>query len=116
MNKLIKIKDVIIRTLIFQMDGINNRLFTSLYYKFLNKRGVRFSGRPNYISSSAYIDGQGYSIINIGKDVVISRDVMLLTHDFSVETALHSIGKGTKNRRLHTNKGITIGDNSFKLQ
>lgn len=112
-NKIYKIYLFFLRKVIFLFDGVNNKLFTSLYYRFLKKRGIKFSGRPNYISSSAYIDGQGMDIISIGKDVVISRDAMLLTHDFSVETALHSIGKGSEDRHLHINLPITIGDNSF---
>lgn len=113
MGKLYKIYSVLIRKIIFLLDGINNKTFTYLYYIFLKNRGVKFNGRPNYIASSAYLDGQGYRIINIGKDVVISREAMLLTHDFSIETALHAIGDGTEDRHLHINKPIVIGDNSF---
>lgn len=112
-NKIIKICLVLLRKLIFLFDGVDNKLFTLLYYQYLKKRGVKFGGRPNYISSLAYIDGQGMDIISIGKDVVISRDAMLLTHDYSVETALHAIGKGTADRHLHINEKIIIGDNSF---
>lgn len=113
MGKLGKIFSVFERKCIFLMDGINNRLFTLLYYKYLQRRGVTFTGRPNYISSKAYLDGQGYQIISIGKDVVISREVMLLTHDYSVENVLHTVNEGTKDRHLHINAQITIGDNSF---
>lgn len=108
-----KIIYIILRKLIFLFDGIDNKLFTNLYYCWLKRRGVIFNGKPNYISSSAYIDGQGYKNIVIGKDVVISREVMILTHDYSVETAFHSINEGTTDRKLHFNKGITIGNNSF---
>ena len=54
-----------------------------------------------------------YAKNNKGKDVVISRDAMLLTHDYSIETALHSIDNGTLERTTHINGSITIGDNSF---
>lgn len=108
-----KILLVIIRECIFLFDGINNHFFTTLYYNYLKFIGVHFAGRPNYIASSAYLDGQGYNIISIGKDVVISREVMLLTHDYSIETALHCIGKGTVERTIHINEPISIGDNSF---
>lgn len=113
MGKIYKIYSVILRKSIFLLDGINNRLFTQLYYKYLKKRGVMFAGRPNYISSSAYLDGKGLDIISIGKDVVISREVMLLTHDYSIETALHAIGEGSPDRHMHINKHIKIGNNSF---
>lgn len=113
MNKIYKIYSVFVRKIIFLFDGVNNKLFTKLYYIYLKNRGIRFNGKPNYISSTSYIDGQGYKLIEIGKDVVISRECMLLTHDYSIETALHSIGKGTKERSIHLNKKIVIGDNSF---
>lgn len=113
MKLIIKVYSVILRKCIFLIDGVNNKVFTKVYYRYLKKRGVMFKGCPNYISSKAYIDGQGYSIITIGKDVVISREAMLLTHDYSIETALHSIDKGTSERTIHINNPITIGDNSF---
>lgn len=113
MNKFRKILSVFYRKQIFLLDGINNRLFTDRYYKYLKRMGVNFTGIPNYISSKAYIDGQGLKLITIGKDVVISRNVTLLTHDYSPETALHAIGKGTVDRRLHINKSIIIGNNTF---
>ena len=97
----------------FLLDGINNCAFTSLYYKYLKRLSVTFNDKLNYIASNAYIDGQGYSLISIGKDVIISREAMLLTHDFLIETALHTIGDGTEDRHLHINKPIVIGDNSF---
>lgn len=113
MNKIYKIYSVMLRKMIFCFDGINNKFFTTLYYKYLKKRGVVFEGRPNYISSSAYLDGQGLNLISIGKDVVISKEAMLLTHDYSAETALHAVGKGSVDRHIHINKPIKIGNNSF---
>lgn len=107
MNKIYKIYSVMLRKMIFCFDGINNKFFTTLYYKYLKKRGVVFEGRPNYISSSAYLDGQGLNLISIGKEA------MLLTHDYSVETALHAVGKGSVDRHIHINKPIKIGNNSF---
>lgn len=113
MIPLKKIARVLQRRAIGLLDGINNHRFTTLYWKYLTQVGVTFTGRPNYIASSAYIDGQGYELITIGADVVISREVMLLTHDYAVETALHAIGKGTPERSTKLDAGITIGRNSF---
>lgn len=113
MNKVKKALSVIERRCICLLDGINNKLFTDLYWRYLERQGVKFSGRPNYIASSAYLDGQGLNIISIGADTVISREVMLLTHDYSVETMLHSIGLGTEGRHIHLNEPISIGSNSF---
>ena len=101
------------RHMIGLLDGVDNRRFTTLYWKHLTRAGVTFTGRPNYIASNAYLDGQGYQLITIGKDVVISREAMLLTHDYSIETALHSVGRGTPERSTKVDAGITIGRNSF---
>ncbi|MCI6556926.1 DapH/DapD/GlmU-related protein [Schaalia hyovaginalis] len=108
-----KILLVLQRHAIGLLDGIDNRRFTTLYWKHLAKAGITFTGRPNYIASNAYIDGQGYGLITIGEDVVISREAMLLTHDYAIETALHSIGRGTSDRSTKVDAGITIGRNSF---
>lgn len=113
MKKILKVFSVFKRKLIFLFDGLNNKIFTKLYTKYLINLGVKIEKYPNYISSTAYIDGLGYDLIHIGKDVVISREVMLLTHDFSIETAFHSVGKGTENRVTHINLPISIGENSF---
>lgn len=113
MQKAKKIISVIIKNIICLIDGIDNRLFTQIYKRYLEHLGVIFRGEPNYISSSAYFDGQGYSLIEIGKDVVISREVMLLTHDYSIETALHSIGRGTRLRINKVDGRIIIGTNTF---
>lgn len=113
MDKIRKVFSVIHRKFIFLLDGVDNHFFTKRYYKFLKNNGVTFIGMPNYISSKAYLDGSGLNLITIGKDVVISRNATLLTHDYSPETALHSIGKGTADRHLHINKEIKVGNNSF---
>ena len=113
MKKIKKIFSVIVKKIIYILDGINNRVYTDLYYKFLKSQGIKFIGRPNYIASNAYIDGQGYNYITIGKDVVISREVMLLTHDYSIENVLHYYGKGTENRTTKIDGSIYIGNNSF---
>lgn len=113
MDKVKKVLSVLERTLICCLDGLNNRVFTDAYSKYLSKHGVCFHGRPNYIASSAYFDGQGLKDIEIGGEVVISREVMLLTHDYSIENALHAVGGGTADRHLKLDGTISIGENSF---
>ena len=36
MKKIYKIYSVIIRKLIFLLDGVNNKIFTDFYYNYLN--------------------------------------------------------------------------------
>lgn len=43
--------------------------------------GVAFEGMPEYIHQDAYLDSSGG--LTIGKSVVISTKVIILTHDWS---------------------------------
>lgn len=108
-----KAASVIHRSFIFLLDGVNNRVFTDKYVRYLSKNGVHFTGKPNYIAHSAYFDGQGLTRITIGDEVVISREVMLLTHDYSVENALHAVGHGSADRHIKVDGSISIGNNTF---
>ena len=76
---------------------------------------MKISGSPRYISPSVFFDGYDYSIISIGDRSVISKEVVLLTHDFSIARALESIGKHNENMNKdeYFLKGINIGNNCF---
>ena len=50
-------------------------------------------GESGYIDPSAYFDGSDYRLISIGKNTTISRDVVVLTHDFSIVKGLQAIGQ-----------------------
>lgn len=50
-------------------------------------------------------------MISVGKECVISRDVILLTHDYSSIRALNAIGYRGKGTRILS--GISIGSNTF---
>lgn len=115
MNKIIKIISVIQRTFIKLISYINLNLYMKLYTKYLRKCGIKINGYPKYIHPSVYFDGADYSKIKIGDNVTISKEVMLLTHDYSLTTALASIG-----RRIDRGEGevfflneINIGENCF---
>lgn len=119
MNKLRKILSVIQRWIIqkevfFSVDKYNRD-----YIAYLKKIGVKFSGPKQsvkFIANDVYFDGHDYSLISIGDNVTISKEVMLLTHDYSLTTAMSSIGKGIINRHegeLYILKEITIGNNCF---
>lgn len=63
-----------------------SRLLSSkLYRKFIvlahKSQGVRFEGLPEYIHTDAYLDASGG--LTIGKNVVISTNVVILSHDWS---------------------------------
>ena len=85
-------------------------LFMNLYYILLRFRGVNFKGKPNYIGYNVKFDNP--ELINLGHNIVISDESILLTHDYSLTTVLKFKNKTPLNDIAIT-RGITIGDNCF---
>lgn len=113
MNKIKKIIWVIERKAIGLLNYICPRAYMPLYVKYLKKIGIQISGggRPNYIDPSVHFDGVDYTLINLGTNDVISKEVLFLTHDYSIFRALKYIGKENDGERII--KPITIGNNVF---
>lgn len=102
-----KIKGESIKLLLY----INFHWYMRNYVKHLKKLGVKLDS-PAFISPDAKFDGTDYSLIEIGDKSVISTNVLLLTHDFSLFHAFYAAGyemEGVPNRV----KGIRVGKNSF---
>lgn len=85
------------------------------YTKYLRKQGVIIQGEPNYISPDAYFDSHDFSKIFIGNGSVISKDVLILTHDYSIARAIQAVaGKSWDAKTTpHFLKPVTIGENCF---
>lgn len=88
------------------LGKINEHLFKEkaksyqmFYYK---KMGIDINGNPRYISTDVYFDAYDWSKIHIGDRVTISREVMFLTHDFSVNNAF------TATPEIRGGRGIKI--------
>lgn len=119
MNKIKKILSVIRRMFIKQKIYLNVDSYMNSYTKYLKSIGINFTGekkKVKFIEPSAYFDGHDYTLISIGDNVTISREVMLLTHDYSITTALASIGREAIQRHdgeLYFLNKISIGDNCF---
>lgn len=113
---------IIIKKAYFKFFGkLHNRLnapnYMRHYIHFLKQLGVKVIGTPEYISSDAYFDGHDYSKITVGNNTTISREVMLLTHDYSIVQALRAANKyyykGGKMDTPHISGCISIGNNCF---
>lgn len=91
-----------------------NMLSTSWYMKlltsFLKSCGIRITGAPNYISSDVYFDN--FHRITLGHDCVISKQVVFLTHDFSITVAMKAAGR-TPDTDVSIDGDIMIGNNVF---
>jgi len=115
MRKIIKIISVIRRGFIRLTSYINLDFYMAHYTRYLRAQGIKISGLPKYISPDVYFDGTDYSKIIIGDNVTISREVMLLTHDYSLTTALASVGEliPRGGGEVFSIKEINIGKNCF---
>lgn len=84
--------------------------YTIWYYR---KCGIKIQPPVTYIHPSVYFDSHNYSLISIGKNVTISRNVTFLVHDYSIANALEYMGLIVKEGVPHFEKSIEVADNSF---
>ena len=89
--------------------------YMKMYLMYLKRCGITISGTPNYISPDVYFDGHDYSFISINDGCVISKEVLLLTHDYSIARGIEAVrGKDwAPSDTPHFLKEIYIGKNSF---
>ena len=108
-------KERLLLLLIKKVQIINEDKYLELFVQYWKNKGVQISGKPKYINNDVFFDGKDYSKIIIGDNVTISREVMFLTHDFSITTALESIGSKINkgNGEKYFLKEIIIGNNVF---
>ncbi|HEY1832725.1 MAG TPA: acyltransferase [Acidimicrobiales bacterium] len=83
-----------------------------LYVPYLRWMGLDFTGFPMFISHRARIDGLDYGLISIGDKAVISSDVVIVTHDFSVNAAMR-LKDGIENQSYKIVGRVEIGANAF---
>lgn len=80
------------------------------YEKLLRTTGLTLNGQPRFIAVSARFDD--FNLITLGDRLVVSMNVMFLTHDYSFTTGLIAIDQMPK-----TDIGIlgpiNIGNNVF---
>lgn len=96
---------------VFRMLAFCSRLFSSSLYRKLivlahKSQGVCFEGMPEYIHTDAYLDASGE--LTIGKNVVISTNVVILSHDWSFlkrEKLKHDMSRAFS--------PVYIGENAF---
>lgn len=118
MPKFRKIISVIQREIIKKYIYIDVDFYIKKYTQYLKKIGVVFTGKEKkikYIEPSVYFDGTNYGLINIGDNVTISKEVMILVHDYSINTALCSVGIKIDRHQGEYNfrQSVTIGNNCF---
>ncbi|WP_296261622.1 acyltransferase [uncultured Phocaeicola sp.] len=97
--------------LIFKiLEVLNRSVYIKYFPKYLYWLGVQINPKreAGYIAPSVEFDGNDYKLIKIGDATTISKNVLLLTHDYSIKKGLYVLGKKTNARFL---KSIEIGNN-----
>lgn len=98
--------------LIKLISYFNHPVYMKYYVQALKKQGMDITGMPIYIGATTSFDGKDYSKIHIGDKVVISSDVRLLTHDYSLSRAFVAADI-PMDKEVYMLKDIHIGENSF---
>lgn len=96
--------------LIVWVSYFDHRLFMNLFIPLLKSQGMKMTGTPRYIG--AHVKFDDFHLITVGDRVVISDECHLLTHDYSITTALHASGEKVE-KDIALIRGIKIGNNVF---
>lgn len=115
MKRFLKIANKLLRISLSIFAHVHLGLYMFLFNRYLRHIGIKVIGSPKFISHDVYFDGSDYSLIQIGDNSVISREVMFLTHDYSISAGLASIGvrKRRGEGELYTLKPIVVGNDCF---
>lgn len=92
------------------VDSLSPRTYMRVYLRVLRMLGVGLCGTPRYISTGVKFDD--FELVTLGDRVVISDKVILLTHDYSVTTALIA-GGSTPATDVARRLPIIVGNNVF---
>ncbi|PKG23707.1 acyltransferase [Niallia nealsonii] len=102
----------LIRYLLNLIYLVNRDLFQKLFYRFLKSMGLKIEGPPVFISRDVNFDTADLSKIIIQENVVISINVTILIHDYSITRAMIACGEEVEDE-LSLVKEVEIGKNCF---
>lgn len=109
-----KITLIIEKTIISGIDFVNPRLYMKLFNRYLRRLGIDVRGKARFVHPTVWFDGIDYSKIHIGNNVVISKDVKILIHDYSIASGIRALGKERKDGKEELFlKDVFIGNNVF---
>ena len=110
MSRLKKLFFKLFKLFLYPFFLIHHPTYMFFYNNLLLWVGVKLSGKPKYIGYHVIFDD--FSKISLGDQVVISDQCHLLTHDFSITTALISVNKEPV-EDVQVNREIKVADNVF---
>lgn len=76
------------------VSAVRPALGTRLAIRIYAALGMRFEGRPTFLAGNVWFDGSSrYGLITIREGSTVSRDVRVLTHDWSPQRTLWALGR-----------------------
>lgn len=95
------------------VGAVHPRTGTRLAAHIYSSWGMHIAGPPSFIAADVWFDGtRDYDLITVGEGCTISREVRVLTHDWSPHAALRSMGR-SDTRPVGRVSPVTIGPNVF---
>jgi acetyltransferase-like isoleucine patch superfamily enzyme len=93
--------------------ALHPRTGTKLAIRFYTREGMHMVGRPTFIAANAWFDGtRNYDLITLHEGCNISRDVRVLTHDWSPYCTLRSLGR-TATTSVGRLEPVEVGPHAF---
>lgn len=97
----------------FSSHFLSQTSYMKLLTKFLTKHGVNIHGSPIYIAPTCWIDPTDLGLITICDNVVISAQVNILTHDYSIARIRDAVTGCINKPEIAIVRSVHIGTNSF---
>ena len=113
MNKLKRIGLLLRGKTLRVWKFLSNEKYRNVSYRYFKDCGVVFHGMPKYINYDVDFDLTEPNMIHVGEGTVIAKGCILLTHDYSIECGLTTIGKNDPDHEMQFLKEIHIGKNCF---
>lgn len=99
------------------MHRVNYKYYLKHFPRYLRRMGVKFSGdieKTGFISNTVKFDSVAYAhLIEIGENTIMSSNVLILVHDYSIGSAIRSVRPVKKGAMPHFIKEVKIGNNVF---
>lgn len=113
MNKIRKLLNRInLKFLVAYRFIFSDAKYKKISYKIFKKAGIVFHGVPKYINYDVVFDYTKEGLIHIGEGTVITKECVILTHDYSIEAGLVAINKN-KEKESFFLREVHIGKNCF---
>tara|TARA_X000001036_G_scaffold397890_1_gene400424 strand:+ start:1325 stop:1861 length:537 start_codon:yes stop_codon:yes gene_type:complete len=109
-RKLHRASFYVLKYLIGLFVYLDHRIYMKLYNRLLNLTGLKINGIPRFIAKSVKFDN--FDLIELGDNLVVSSNVIFLSHDYSYTTALISIDEKPETDVCLLGK-IIVGNNVF---